>query len=111
MRLVEAGNLPDNPTDASSVFHQTAVPEIRAAIGSGDLPICVVFNPADHTHSAWRRAAVQALAREAAPGRINAIAGEDEAASASAIDYLARAPGVTGQYLRVDGQGARNPAN
>lgn len=111
MRLVEAHNLPDNPTDASSVFAQTVVPEIRAAIGAGDLPICLVFGRADHTHAAWRKAAVQALAREAAPGRINAIAGGDEAAIAAGIAYLARAPGVTGQYLPLDSQGAGNPAH
>jgi hypothetical protein len=111
MRLIEARGLPENPTDASSVFYQAAVPEIRAAIGAGDLPVCLVFDPADRTHTAWRKAAVQALAREAAPGRINAIAGGGEAALAAGIAYLARAPGVTGQYLPLDGQGVGNPAH
>ena len=111
MRLVEARHLPDNPTDASAAFLQVAVPEIRAAVRAGDLPVCLVFDPADHTHTAWRKAAVQGLAREAAPGRINAVAGDDEAAIAAGIEYLARAPGVTGQYLPLDGHGAGNPAH
>lgn len=110
MRRVEARRLPDNPTDAAAVFLQGAVSEIRAAIDAGDLPLCVVFDPADHTHTAWRLAAVQALAREAAPGRVNAVASDDDAAIAAAADYLDRAPGVTGQYLPLDRQGAGNAA-
>jgi len=111
MRLVEARKLPDNPTDAAIVFAQTAVPEVRSAIAGGDAPVCVVFDPADHTHSAWRIAAIQALARESAPGRVNGVAGDDEPAIAASIAYLGRAPGVTGQYLPLDGQGAGNPAH
>jgi hypothetical protein len=38
------------------------------------------------------------------------IAGEGPAAIASALGYLDRAPGVTGQYLPLDGEGAGNPA-
>ena len=110
MRIVEARPLPDNPTDAAGAFLQGAVPQVRAAIEAGELPLCLVFDPADHTHTAWRLAAVQALAREAAPGRVNAVAGDDEAAIAAAAGYLGRAPGVTGQYLRLGGQGAADPA-
>lgn len=107
MRVVEARGLPDNPTDAAFAFGRIGVPMVRAAIAGGDLPLCIVFDRADHTHSAWRRAAVQSLAREAAPGRINAVAGDDPQA---ALAYLARASGVTGQYLQLDGQGAGDPA-
>ena len=44
---------------------------------------------------------MQDLARAAAPARVNAIAGNDEAAIAEALAYLEGAPGVTGQLLAV----------
>lgn len=110
MRIVEARRLPDNPTDAAAAFLQGMVPQVRAAIEAGDLPLCLVFDPADHTHTAWRLAAIQALAREAAPGRVNGVASDDDAAIAAAADYLGRAAGVTGQFLHLDGQGAGNAA-
>lgn len=109
MRLVDARDLPAGPIDAAADFLGRIALEVRSAIQSRDLPLCVVFAPADHRHSAWRRAAIQELAREAAPGRINAIAGDDEVAVAAAADYLGGAPGVTGQYLPLDGAGAGNP--
>ncbi|MGE3690173.1 MAG: Rossmann fold domain-containing protein [Novosphingobium sp.] len=68
--------------------------------------LLLVFEPADHTHRAWRLAAVQALAREHTPQRINAVASDDETAVAAAHEYLANAPGVTGQYWPLDAQGA-----
>lgn len=103
MRLIEAYGLPASPIDAATEFVNRIVPEARSAIGAGDLPICIVFDPADHTHSAWRRAAVQELAREAAPRRINAVAAVAEPAMAAAFAYLESAPGVTGQYLPLAG--------
>jgi hypothetical protein len=63
--------------------------------------ITIVFPSADHTHRAWRLAAVQELAREVAPMRLNAIAGDDEAAVREACAYLQEAGGVTGQLLDV----------
>jgi hypothetical protein len=49
-------------------------------------------------------AAVQELAREAAPKRVNGIAGDDPRAIAETLVYLAAAPGITGQLLAVDGK-------
>jgi hypothetical protein len=49
---------------------------------------------------------VQTLAREAAPLRVNAVAGSDPAAIEAALAYLAAADGVTGQYLPLDSAGA-----
>ena len=68
--------------------------------------LVLIFLPADHTHRGWRLAAVQALAREYAPFRVNAIASGSEPAIASARAYLERAQGFTGQYLPLDDAGA-----
>jgi hypothetical protein len=46
------------------------------------------------------------LARALAPQRINAVAGDSEAAIMAARDYLARAPGLTGQLISLDDEGA-----
>lgn len=108
MEVLGASGLPDGALDASAAFFAHVLPQARAACADGD--VCIVFDPADHTHKAWRLAAVQSLAREAAPGRVNAVASGDDAAIAAALDYLARAPGVTGQLFALDGQGAGNPA-
>lgn len=68
--------------------------------------LVLVFGPADHTHRGWRLAAVQMLARAHAPLRINAVASSDERAIAAAERYIVAAPGVTGQYWALDGNGA-----
>lgn len=104
MRLVEARGLANGALDASAEFLTRVVPVLRAALAEGDL--CITFDPADHTHIGWRRAAIQSLAREAAPARVNGVASGDSTAVAAALSYLDRAPGVTGQYLVLDGQGA-----
>ncbi|WP_120716098.1 Rossmann fold domain-containing protein [Tsuneonella amylolytica] len=104
MRLVEARGLADGALDASAEFLTRIVPDLRAAIADDD--VCIAFDPADHTHAGWRRSAIQSLAREAAPARVNGVASGDRTAVAAALSYLDRAPGVTGQYLVLDGQGA-----
>lgn len=104
MRTVEARGLPADPLDAAAAFHATVVPQVRAA--GADEALTVAFDPADYRHTGWRLAAIQSLAREAAPARVNAVASIDTAALAAALGYLARAPGVTGQYLPLDGRGA-----
>jgi hypothetical protein len=63
--------------------------------------LALIFPPAPYDHRGWRLAAVQDLARAAGPARVNAIAGDDEAAIAETLAYLERAPGVTGQLLAV----------
>jgi len=106
MRVVAATGLPADPIDAAAAFFEQIVPEVRLAVRTGDLPVCVRFAAADHTHRAWRLAAIQALAREAAPGRVNAAAGGGEAALAAALAWLDRAEGVTGQMLVLDDTGS-----
>ena len=97
--------LADNPLDAAAEFFADHVPAIRENMRHPDRSVLsIVFEPAGHEHRAWRVAGVQELAREMAPRRINAIVGSDEEAIAEIADYLAAAPGVTGQLLVADGK-------
>ena len=94
MALFPVGDLPAEPLLAAAHFHQYVLGRLKPAEDATTL----VFAPADHTHRGWRLAVVQALARRWAPARVNAIAGDDALAIAAADAYLAKAPGVTGQY-------------
>lgn len=105
MRQVEVGPLPDEPLAAASAFYATVLPLI---IHDSATNIVLVFHPADHTHRAWRLAAMQELARAQAPRRVNAVASNDPAAIAATLAYLAKADGVTGQYLPLTGSGDSN---
>jgi hypothetical protein len=105
MELLRVGPLPAAPLAAAAQFHADVLPRVLEALRNAH-DLVLVFEPADHTHTAWRRAVVQELARAHAPGRVNALAGDDAVAIIAARDYLARAPGVTGQLLPLDGTGA-----
>ena len=72
----------------------------------GEGLLLLIFPPAVHTHRAWRLAAIQSLAREYAPIRVNALTSDSEAAIAGTCAYLERAEGVTGQLLELDDTGA-----
>lgn len=104
--LVRVGPLPDAALAASALFHAEVLPCVMAQLAQGAESVVLVFEPADHTHRAWRMAAVEGLAREAAPHRINAVESADEAAIAAACTYLHRAPGITGHVLPLDSHGA-----
>ena len=110
MRIVSARGLAEAPLDAAAEFHAHVIPAVRAAIAEGEA-VCIMFDPADHTHRAWRVAVVQALAREATPARINAIAAAGDETCVSTLAYLEQAPGVTGQHFPLDGHGAGNPVS
>lgn len=113
MALLRVGDLPEEALAAAARFHAEALPRIEAAlasIGAGD-HFALAFAPADHTHHGWRLAAVQQLARVRAPIRVNGLESEDETAIAAALAYLATAPGVTGQLLRLDAAGAGGVAS
>lgn len=97
MKQLAIRDLPGDALDASAAFQRDWLAKARG--GSDDL--LLVFAPAAHPHRQWRLAAVQELAREAAPRRVNAVSAPSAEAVQSALDYLADAPGVTGQYLRV----------
>lgn len=105
--LVRVGELPPEPLAAAARFLGEVPGSVEQALASGAGSIVLVFPPADHTHRGWRLAAVQELARRHAPSRVNAVASDDEAAIAAAERYLTAAPGVTGQYLPLGGNGAQ----
>lgn len=108
MKRLIVDDLPSNPLGAAGVFHQHWLHHVETTLSGGeDVMLC--FAPADYTHREWRRAIIVGLARAHAPRRINAVAGEGAVLDAFE-NYLAAAPGVTGQYLEGDGAGAGNPA-
>lgn len=103
MEVWRIAGLPDDPLAAAALFHTRDLPPLRGVRGD----LLLIFPPADHRHRGWRLAAVQGLARQAVPARVNAVeadAAGDAVAAASA--YLAAAPGLTGQLLRLDPAGA-----
>lgn len=104
--LFELGPLPDDPLEAAARFHAEVLPRVLAALAGAPDHLTLVFAAAGHAHEDWRRAAVATLARERAPVRVNALAGDDPAALAETARYVASAPGLTGQYLIVDPTGA-----
>ncbi len=135
MQVVRIAGLPDTALAAAAAFHaewlgkaMTVLSPLpfRGGDGGGGCPVgtasddsphpnpspkeegllVLIFPPADHTHRAWRLAAVQGLARELAPRRVNALASADEAGIAAGLAYLEGAAGLTGQYLPLDDAGA-----
>jgi len=113
--VLQSARWPDGPLEAATYFLTELVPQVRefapptrlaAEIGAEPVEadtvkaIAIVFPKADHTHDAWRLAAIQQLARESAPLRVNAIVGDEVEAVSS---FLASAPGVTGQVFETDG--------
>lgn len=103
--VLRISGLPDGALDAAAVFHCEHLPAVRALLEGEAAALVLVFSEASHEHTGWRRSAIQALAREAAPRRVNGIAGKEQAAIAATIAWLADAPGITGQLLPVDGTG------
>ncbi|WP_395330442.1 Rossmann fold domain-containing protein [Novosphingobium sp. BL-8H] len=103
--ILHVGPLADGPLDAAAQFHAEVLPRVRQTLAQG-CSLTLVFAVADHAHRGWRLAAVQALARDLAPARINALEGDDPSAIDAAAIYLSSAAGVTGQLLRLDGIGA-----
>ncbi|VWX48604.1 Rossmann fold domain-containing protein [Novosphingobium sp. 9U] len=103
--VLRVGALPDEPLAAAAQFHAEVLPRALETLAGG-ADLALVFGPADHTHRDWRLGVVRGLARQHAPLRVNAVAGDDAAAIEAALAYLAQAPGVTGQSLPLDGTGA-----
>ena len=93
--------LPNGALDAAARFHGEWLGKAREALGTNEA-LALVCPAAAYDHRGWRLAAVQDLAREAAPKRVNGVAGSDEQAIAATIEWLAQAPGITGQLLAVD---------
>lgn len=104
--LLRVGPLPEDPLAAAAAFHAEVLPRVLAALDGGAALLTLVFTPADHPHRAWREAAIQTIARERTPARINAVAAADEPAIAATHAFIAAAPGLTGHYLLLDSHGA-----
>ena len=104
--LLPVGPLPDDPIAAAAAFHADWVPRVLAALDGGAEVVTLVFAPAGLAHVGWREAAVQLLARERTPARINAIAGDEPDGISATAEFIDAAPGLTGQYLVLDGNGA-----
>ena len=100
MKRITVEALPDEPLAAAGLFHQNWLDPIERALVSGQHAV-VTMPEADHTHDEWRSAVAAMLARKHTPLRVNLVAGEG-AALDSVVEYLARAPGVTGHYLKAD---------
>ncbi len=97
MELVRIEGLPPAPLDAAAKFHARILPDLTRGAD-----LLLVFPSADHTHRLWRLAAVQELARAAAPHRVNAVAAASEAGIAAALNLIDSGQGITGQYLVLD---------
>lgn len=108
MQVLEVSGLPDAPSAAAAAFHREWLAKAQALLSPPPLgeDLVLKFEAADYTHTAWRLAAVQMLAREHAPVRVNAISGGSTAAQKAAVAYLAAGAGITGQYLPLDDAGA-----
>ncbi len=98
--------LPEEALEAAALFYAEHVPQAREMLATDAEALVVVLPMAPHDHAAWRRAAAQDLAREAAPKRINLVSGDSSDTITATLEYLAKAPGVTGQLLPTDGAAA-----
>ena len=76
-RQLETGVLPAHALDAQTAFMALHLEAARALIADPDTTaIAIVLPPAPHDHRDWRLALARDLAREAAPKRVNIVAGE-----------------------------------
>jgi hypothetical protein len=99
--VLRVEGLPEGALEAARAFHAEWLSRARQALAASEA-LVLVFAAAAYDHRGWRLAAIQDLAREAAPKRANGIVGDDEQAISTAIEWLTHAPGVTGQLLAVD---------
>lgn len=106
MAVFEVQLLAPEPSAAAAQFYSQYLPLIRVQLDAVREPLTILFPQADYAHAAWRLAAVQSLAGEAAPQRVNAASGGHDAARLAAVHYLDNADGVTGQLLQLDDAGA-----
>ncbi|WP_374411506.1 Rossmann fold domain-containing protein [Novosphingobium colocasiae] len=104
---IDIGESPAEPLAAAAEFYTVDLPEV---LDDCDIhsqhDVVIVFTPAPHEHRGWRLAAIQQLARDMAPRRVNALGSNDPDAIAAALVWLDRAAGVTGQVFDLDSAGA-----
>ncbi|MEO6718510.1 MAG: Rossmann fold domain-containing protein [Novosphingobium sp.] len=106
MSELRVGLLPEGALAAAAEFHAQVLPKAYVRLAENPGHLTLVFAPAGHSHRAWRLAAIQSLAREFAPVRVNGLASDSEPAITQALAYLQTAAGVTGQLLELDDTGA-----
>lgn len=96
-------DLPVQALDAAAHFHAEYLPQARELLEGPVDALLLHFPSDDASQRGWQLAAVQSLARMAAPKRVNAIAGPEQPSSSDIADWLEAAPGITGQLLRFGG--------
>ncbi|MFY7744045.1 MAG: Rossmann fold domain-containing protein [Erythrobacter sp.] len=98
-RQLEIGLLPASALDAGVAFMALHLEAARALLADPETTaLAIILPPAGHDHRDWRLALARDLAREAAPKRVNVVAGLPGDAREATLGFLANAPGVTGQY-------------
>ncbi len=103
MRQLEVGLLPEGALDAAGAVMAFHLEAARAILADPDVSaLAIVLLPAPHDHRDWRIALARDLAREAAPKRVNVVAGKPGEARDATLRFLADAFAVTGQYLSCD---------
>lgn len=103
MRELKVGLLPKGALDAAGAFMALHLEAARAILADPDVgALAIILPPAPHDHRDWRLALARDLAREAAPSRVNVVAGNPGEARTATLRFLADAQGVTGQYLSCD---------
>jgi|TARA_R100000049_G_C1941454_1_gene85698 hypothetical protein len=96
--IIRVERLPGPALDAAAAFHAHWAQQVGAAAIDSEFVI-LVMDPAPFDHADWRRAAARDLARAHADNCINIVAGLEGAALARMVEFLGRAPAITGQYL------------
>jgi hypothetical protein len=100
MRQLAVDVLPEGALDAATAFMASHLESVRAMLAEGDCTALAIILPlAAYDHRDWRQALARDLAREAAPARVNVVAGAPGATLEATLRFLSDAPGVTGQYL------------
>lgn len=102
--VLTVDTLPTSGIAASAAFFADYLGQATSILAKPDVSaLAIVLPDAGSDHDAWRRALAGDLAREYAPKRANIVAAADPKAAQSVLDYLANAPGVTGQYCPAHG--------
>jgi hypothetical protein len=106
--VLQPSYLPDGPLEAAARFYAEEIPLLRKLLeheaaenGEAVDALMIVFPVAGKPHQGWQLAVIQSLARELAPLRVNGLTGGGADALQQATQWLAAAPGITGQLLSV----------
>jgi hypothetical protein len=104
--VLQLSYLPDEPLEAAAHFYAEEIPLVRKVLeheatetGEAVDALTIVFPVAGKPHQGWQLAAIQSLARELAPLRVNGLTGGGADTIDQTTEWLASAPGVTGQLL------------